>query len=221
MLSFSLTGCLDNDNDVDNEVTPSSIAFFYHGSPDAPDLDVLLDSKQLFSQSFKYTYHSNYVSITPGSHRIKFTPVNASNAYIDTAITFKENVAYSFFAVDSLESISFMAVEDSLALPSSGKANVRLINISPDAPAVDIVTTETNSSPLFTDLDFKNSTPFKEITSGKYTFKVKDTESGSELLSVSDITLQSGRIYTLILRGFSSPPSGNTNKLSLQIITNY
>lgn len=221
LLSVFLTGCIDNNNGEDYEPTPTSLAFFYHGSPDAPDMDIMIDGNRVFNQSIKYTYYSNYVSLTPGNHRVKFTPVNASNAYIDTALTFAQNKAYSLYTVNRLQDIDILVVEDSLEVPGAGKANIRLLNLSPDAPAVDVTTTAANSSALATDLDFKSSTDFSEITSGKYTFKVKNAETGNEILSVSDIQLQEGRIYTLVLRGFSTPPTGNTNNLSMQVITNY
>jgi hypothetical protein len=221
-LTVSLTGCMDNDNNLP-QPQPVAYVSFYHGSPNVPDLDLLIDNQRINSQAFKYTNYSNYLNFVPGSRKIKFTPTNAANAFIDTTLTFKENKVYSLFVVDRLQNVDLMVVQDSIIVPTAGKAGIRVVHLSPDAPAVDVVTTGTGSTPtpLFTNLNFKAAPLFKEFTSGTYTLQVKKAGTNEILLTVPNVALDSGKDYSLILRGFVTPPTGNTNVLSMQSIRNY
>lgn len=217
ILTLTLTGCLDKDKDT---AEPAKVAFvsFYHGSPDAPDLDILINSQRLNVLPFKYSDHSNYLSFLPGSRRIKFTPVNASNAYIDTALTFQVDKAYSLFVVDKLQQMDILVVKDSLVTPAAGNARVRIINLSPDSPEVDLASTGTSNTTLFSNLSFKEDSEFKEVTAGTYNFQIKKSGSADVVLSVPNVDLVAGRNFTLLFRGFGTPPAGNTKTLSLQVV---
>jgi hypothetical protein len=215
--TLSLTSCLDNKNEAP-QPQPRSFVSFYHGSPDAPDLDILINTQRLNTQPFKYSDYSNYVSFNPGSVRVKFTPLNAQNAYIDTALTFQQDKVYSVFVVNQLAQIDVLVLNDSLVTPAAGKAGIRFVNLSPDAPAVDVATTGTSATDLFSNVAFKGSTDFKELTAGKHTIQIKSAGGGEVLLPVPNVDLAPGRIYTFAFRGFVNPPAGNTKTLSLQLL---
>ncbi|WP_162053252.1 DUF4397 domain-containing protein [Pontibacter pamirensis] len=223
LLTISLTSCLDaqdSDNDV---VQPATYISIYHGAPDAPEFDIFVDNSRINSQAFKYANYSDYFNfITPGNHRLKFTPVNASNAFIDTALTFSEGKIYSLFAVNRLQNIELLALQDSLIILGTGEAGLRVVQLSPDAPALDIVMIKNNTSNSFTtNLEFKETTAFRKVASGTHTIQVRRAENQDVILSVPNITLESARNYSFIIRGFATPPTGNLNVLSLQVIRNY
>jgi hypothetical protein len=215
--SLSLTSCLDKDNESPAP-QPRSFVSFYHGSPDAPDLDILINTQKLNSQPFKYSEYSNYVSFNPGSVRVKFAPVNAVNAFIDTALTFQQDKVYSIFVVDQLAEIDVLVLKDSLVTPASGKAGIRFVHLSPDAPAVDVATTGTSAANLFSNVAFKGSTEFIQLTAGTHTLQVKNAGGSDVLLPVPNVDLTAGRIYTFVFRGFVTPPTGNTKTLSFQLL---
>ncbi|MGV3587852.1 MAG: DUF4397 domain-containing protein [Adhaeribacter sp.] len=220
VFSLSLTSCLDK-NDNAPEPMPVAYVTLYHGSPDAPDVDILVDNQRLNSQPFKYNNYSNYLNFLTGKRKFKFTPVNAANAYIDTTLTFKEDKLYSIFTVNRLQNIEILVVNDTVMTPASGKAGLRLIHLSPDAPAVDVVTTGTTGTSVAADLEFKEHTLFKDLASGSQTIQVKRAGTNEVLLTLSDVALTAGKSYSLLLRGFLTPPTGNTNILSGQLVTNY
>jgi hypothetical protein len=217
ILTFSLGGCFDKDNDV-QEPEPQSIVSFYHGSPDAPDLDILINTQRINSQPFGYSDYSNYVAFSPGTVRLKFAPVNAVNAFIDTALTFQQGKAYSLFVVDKFQQVDIMVVKDSLVAPAAGKARVRFINLSPDAPAVDVATTGASAANLFANVGFKGTTDFIDLTAGTHSLQVKAAGNGNVLLPVPNVDLGAGRIYTFVFRGFVTPPAGNTEGLKFQLL---
>lgn len=220
--AVSFTSCIDGyDADVP---APRSVTFLaiYHGAPNAPDVDIFFDNTRINNQGFKYADYSNYFDfITPGNHRLKSTPVNASNAYIDTALTFQENKVYSLFVVDQLQNIDLLVVKDRLVVPATNEVGLRILHLSPDAPAVDVVSSKSSSTPLFTNLDFKKDTLFRKVATGIQTIQVKRAGTGEVLLNVPNISLDPGRVYTFIIRGFTTPPAGISNVLSMQVIRNY
>ncbi|MBI5545986.1 MAG: DUF4397 domain-containing protein [Deltaproteobacteria bacterium] len=53
-----------------------------------------------------------------------------------------------------------------------GKASLRVVNASPDAPAVDVYTAG-NSSPLFTDLSYGQTSDYRNLDAGTYTLEIR------------------------------------------------
>ena len=221
ILTVSLSSCKDKEDNTPEPQPPLAFALLYQASPDAPDMDVLVGSTRINNQAFRYSNASNYLEFTPGDTRFRFNPINASNSYVDSTVTLSENKAYSLFTVGRFENIELLVVEDSLRNPAAGKSLIRFIHVSPDAPAVDIVTTGTNGTTLFSDIAFKGSTEFEEITAGANSFQIRRAGGEEVLLSLTNHTLVAGRIYTILLRGFQTRPEGNTNSLSIQVFQNF
>ncbi len=210
-----MTSCLDDDQA--NEPIPVAYVSLYHASPNAPELDVFVDDRQV--NRLEFTDYTGYLNFYTGNRHFEISPLNASNALIDTTVTFTNGAFYSIFIVNNLSNVETLTVLDSASAPSSGKAKIRFINLSPDAGAFD-VTVDESSSPLFAGQAFKTSSNFVELDAAESSFVLKASGGSDELVSVSDAELQAGKFYTIIARGFVTPPSGNNNELSLEIITN-
>ncbi|CAM3484759.1 DUF4397 domain-containing protein [Pontibacter korlensis] len=106
---------------------------------------------------------------------------------------------------------------DDLTAPASGKAHVRFVHLSPDAPNVDVVVQ--GGPVLFSDMEFKEASAFTPVDAGSYTVEVQPVNSDDAAVSAT-LNLQSGKIYTVFARGFLSPPSGNMNMLGAEVIEN-
>lgn len=217
VLTFSMAGCMDKENEAPEPEVRSFVSF-YQASPDAPDLDILINNRPANNQPFKYTNFYSYSRFTPGEYEFKITPANAANVLTDITHTFEKDAVYSMFTVGRYQNLEIMVVKDSIATPESGKAGIRVVHLSPDAPAVNIATTGTGAATLSENLDFKDITSFIQVAGGTQSFQVTEAENNEVLLSVPNLNVQAGRVYTFVLRGFSTPPAGNTNVLSLQVI---
>jgi Domain of unknown function (DUF4397) len=215
-LVLLMASCLDEDDQA-NEPIPVAYVSIYHGSPNAPELDVFVDDRQV--NRLEFTDYTGYLNFYTGDRHFEINPFNASNALIDTTVTFTDGAFYSIFIVNNLSNVEALTVRDSASAPSSGKVKIRFINLSPDAGAFDVTATE-GSAPLFAGQAFKQPSNFVEIDAAESSFVLKPAEGSDELVSVSDVELQPGKFYTIIARGFATPPSGNNNELSLEIITN-
>ncbi|MDP1171657.1 DUF4397 domain-containing protein, partial [Klebsiella pneumoniae] len=85
---------------------------------------------------------------------------------IEGDILFNAYKDYSVFAVNNVSSIEPLILEDNLSMTANGKAHLRFIHLSPDAPAVDI--TLTNGMILFGNVSFKSYSEFTPFDAGTY-----------------------------------------------------
>jgi len=213
VVMLSLTSCFDDEG----EPTPVAYVSIFHASPDAPDLDVVLDNQPIFNQPLEYTDYTGYRQFFTGNRSLAFNPFNANNVLLDTTYNFQPNKAYSVFVAGEVDDLSALIVEDQADEPAEGNALVRLIHLSPDAPAVDFIVGD-EDTPLFSDQAFKEATDFTEVAADTYELTVTAVDGSEALVSVPDAELEEGDIYTIIVRGFADPPAGNTNDLSIQIV---
>lgn len=213
---FAATSCLDDDDDP--VVVPVAFVSLYHGSPDAPHLDIEVDNRQINFNPFEYTQYSGYLRFYTGDRNLRFGPYAASNTVLDTTVNFEPDKAYSVFVVDEYEDASIVVLNDNSDAPSTGNAKLRVINLAPDAHQFDLV--ENQSNVVADALSFGETTDFMEIEAAEYDFQLRDSGNDAVMLTIPDINLQSGYFYTAIIRGYVTPPGGNSNVLSMQIVVN-
>lgn len=217
VLVFSLTSC-NNDDDDDYVAPPVAYVSLYHASPNASGLNIIVDNRQINSYPFSYSQNTGYRRFYTGARDLKFTPYNANNSVVDTTTTFEPGRAYSVFITGSYPSIEALILEDNSDQPAAGSAKLRIVHLSPDAPALDIFA-QSDEAALVEAQDYKSASEFLEVDAGLYDFDVKDQE-GNTLLNVDDISISSGIYYTLVVKGFSTPPNGNENYLSAEVLVN-
>lgn len=211
-----LMSCMDEGDDFVSQPMEVAYVSIYHASPDAPAFDILVDGRVINRNPFDYTSYSGYLNFFTGQREIQFNIVNADNAVIDTTFNLEDGKAYSLFAIDRFPEVEALLVVDSAGTPAQGKAMVRFVHLSPDAPAFDVALNET--TPLFAGMAFRESSDFQEIDADTYTINLKNEGQAETELSVDDVEILPGRFYTIVTRGFAIPPEGNDNLLSVEIL---
>ena len=217
LLTLTISACSSDDEDI----TPVEVAYvsLYQASPDAPKMDIKVSNRQINYYPFEYTDNTGYLRFYPGSRELSFSPANADNIVADTSLIFQPNGAYSVFAVDDFENLRFLKLEDNSPAPETGKAMVRFVNLSPDAPALDLMS-DTGIDPWFEDQAFIENSEFMEVNANSYNLTVKSSDDENISLNLPNVELQNGWFYTIIVRGYNTPPSGNSNVLSAEILVN-
>jgi hypothetical protein len=90
--------------------------------------------------------------------------------------------------------------------------------LSPDSPEMSVSAVNNASGViLFEGVSFKHATAFKPVDAASTSFEIKNA-NGVKVLSAAGISLQPGRFHTIITRGFSNPPAGNSNVLSMEVL---
>jgi hypothetical protein len=217
-LVFMASCSLNNDSpDNSQPITPLSYVSLYNASPDAPALTVSVDNKYV-GTGLRYGDYSGYLPFHTGERTLQFGPANADNVAVDTTLTLAEGKVYSLFIADQYSKASLVVIDDTSPVPAAGKAMVRLVNLSSDAGAMQ-VNLKNDGSSLIAAKQFKQASAFTEIIAENYDLEVVQA-NGSVKLSVPSITFQPGKFYSIVVKGYNAPPSGNTNVLSAQLIEN-
>ena len=215
VLLVLLASCMDDSDDYVSEPVEVAYVNIYHAGPDAPDMDIVVDGRVINTYPFGYTTSSGYLNFFTGDRSMQFRAQNAANALIDTTFNLVDGRAYSLFAINRLADIEALLVVDSAAAPASGKAMVRFVHLSPDAPALSV---SAQGVDLFNEVSFREAAAFREIDAKTYTFQLTAADGADVALSTGNVEVKPGQYYTLIVRGFATPPAGNSNVLSVEVL---
>jgi hypothetical protein len=186
-----------------------------HASPDAPGVDLLVDNT-VAGTNLTFPNNTGYLTVPSGTRNVKVNVTGTMTTVIEANVPFMQARNYSVFAINSVANIEPLLIEDDLTAPAQGKAHVRFIHLSPDAPAVDI--TLTDGTVVFGNRAFKDFTAFTPLDAGTYDLQVRVAGTSTVALDLPGITVESGKIYTVFARGFLS--GSGTQALGAQIIVN-
>jgi hypothetical protein len=163
--SSIMVGCSDSD-----ESTSKARVRVMHASYDAPAVNVNIDGATAIN-SLAYGAASAYAEIEAGTRAIDVLPAAGGNAVISAELPFAANTDSTVYAVNMLGSIEAIVSTDERTA-SAGKAKVRFIHASPDAPAVDIKLDTGDGTAVFSNIAFKGISPYAEVDPGTYNFVV-------------------------------------------------
>lgn len=217
MLVFGITvftGCSD-DEEVVAPMPSTSKVLVTHASPDAPGVDILVDNA-VAASNLTFPNSVGYAELNSGTRNVKVNVTGTSTTALEANLPLEANKNYSVFAVNSVSAIEAIVLEDDLTTPASGKAHVRFIHLSPDAPAVDI--TLTDGTIVFGDYTFKEASAFTPLDAATYNLQVRLAGTSTVVLELPNIALTAGKIYTVFAKGFVA--GTGTQALGAQIIVN-
>ncbi len=187
-----------------------------HASPNAPGVDLLVDNSKQNSSALTYPNNTGYLKVESGTRNIKVNVTGTATSVITADLNLEKDKNYSVFAIDSVSKISALVVSDDLTTPASGKAHVRFIHLSPNAPAVDVAVT--GGGVVFGNKSFKDFTAFTPLDAGTYNLEVRLAGTATVALPLPGITLQAGKIYTVFAKGFAG--GAGAQALGAEIIVN-
>lgn len=217
MLVFGITvftGCSD-DEQVVAPMPSTSKVLVTHASPDAPGVDILVDNT-VAATNLTFPNSVGYAELAAGTRNIKVNVTGTSTTALQANLPLEANKNYSIFAVNTVSSIEAIVLEDNLTAPASGKAHVRFIHLSPDAPAVDITTT--SGAVVFGNYTFKQASAFTPLDAGTYDLQVRLAGTSTVVLDLPGIALAPGKIYTVFAKGLVG--GSGVQALGAQIIVN-
>ena len=213
-VSMVMISCSDDDNPV--VPTDKATVMVVHASPNAPAVDLLVDNN-VAGSGLAFPNNTAYLSVDAGTRNVKVNVAGTSTTVINADLSLTANDSYTVFAVDSVSKISTVVLNDNLAAPAAGKAHVRFVHLSPNAPAVNI--TLTNGTIVFGNNAFKQATDFTPLDAVTYDLQVRDAATNNTVvLDLPGIALTNGKIYTVFAKGFLGGTGAQA--LGAQIIVN-
>jgi LPXTG-motif cell wall-anchored protein len=172
-----------------------------HASPDAPAVDVWVNGNVAFSNA-PFQGITDYAALDAGSYQVQVTPTGATEpVVIDATLDLSGGTDYTVVAVGQLANIEPLVLVDNNSAPAAGKAHVRFVHASPDAPAVDIAVT--GGPVLFSNVPFKGVGDYLPVDAGTYDLEARLAGTETVALSVPGVQLNEGTVYTIFAMGLA------------------
>jgi hypothetical protein len=102
-----------------------------HASPDAPNVDVLVDGAVAFENA-PFRGITEYASLSPGTYNVQVVPSGATApVVIDEDLTLQPRQDYTVLAVDTLDSIMPLVLRDRNTWVPKYGSRLRFVHASP------------------------------------------------------------------------------------------
>lgn len=170
-----------------------------HAVPDAPNVDVYAN-KEIIAMNLPYGQSSKYIAVPEGNYEISVYPAGTKNTPIlRNMLNIVPNSVQTVAAVDTLDTISLLAIPDSMMPSNPSKSMVRFSHLSPNAPAVDI--TLPDGTALFKNVSFKQLTPYIAVPPENYTLQARLAGTPTVVLTVPNVKLDPKMFNTVYAIG--------------------
>jgi hypothetical protein len=145
-----------------------------HASPDAPNVDVYADGGKILSD-VPFGGLSDYLSVPAKTYAIRVCAAGSdgtvdANCPIITDLAVAAGKKYTVAASDLVAQIKANVFVDG-GSPVAGKAKVRVVHLSADTPAVDVLTQD-GSATVVDNLSYPDATGYLALDPGSYDLKV-------------------------------------------------
>jgi hypothetical protein len=158
----------------------------FHASPDAPNVDVLIDGGRVL-ENVPYSAASDFLGIDAGDRRVQVNVTGTEISAIDTHAVFAENTEYMIVAADKVSQITGLIFTANRTTPEPGTARVRVLHAAASAPSVDVYVTApeaaiANAQPTLSNVPFKAISDYLTVTAGTYDVSV--TVAGTKTVAI-------------------------------------
>ncbi|MBC7827306.1 MAG: DUF4397 domain-containing protein, partial [Chitinophagaceae bacterium] len=205
-----LSACKKNsDNTVD---IPVAGLMAFNLSPDKPALGIALSGNLVTNSPLAYTnYTGDYRNIYPGDRSVKSYDFEKDTTLISSNFNFETKKYYSLFVVGNNGAYKNVIVHDDIDSLPSAQAYIRYINAIPDSSTPTVIV-KANGNNVFNSLaPFTTVSGFTAVNAGDVNVAVAN---GNTISANRTITVENGRIYTVLLVGV---PGATDNLKAVQI----
>jgi hypothetical protein len=191
----------------DSRVThTNSFVRVLHASPDAPGVDIYVNNNPV-ARDVTYKEFTEYIPIAGGLYNIKVYPTGkTTNPVIDQNVNIPPRSIFTIAATGMIEDIGLTLVLEPPINRLPGQTFIRFAHLSPNTPHVDI--TLPNGTKLFSDIEYKEISDYIPVRPGKYEIQARQAGTNNIVLTVPNINLRPGNIYTFYAVGLMNgqPP---------------
>jgi hypothetical protein len=215
LLSLLLTSCLKDNSTYFNP--PVALVSFFQASPDEPALDLYFNNNRVNWNPISYGSGLDYFRAYAGQRTAIFYMQNTMNKIFSDTLSLKPNAVYSIFLTNTPATPDFVVLNDTINQPANNTASIRFINLSPDAPAVDLAL---NDTVKISNKTYRGHSSFIPVAGNKtYNFEVLQKGTTTVLATLANVSLTTGSVYTIMLTGLSTGTT-SADKLSVYYVSN-
>lgn len=170
-----------------------------HASPDTPPMDLFVDNQPVL-RDVAFAAIGDYQDWPAGSHTIAVAPAGQGieAAVASERLDLEAGTAYSL-AVVLLNNRNFVQLTDDLTAPPAGKARVRVLHFSPDAPGADVEVI--NGPKLAQNVAFGTASPYQTVDATSYDLRLVTSGNNTVIVQLPATTLSAGTIYDAVAIG--------------------
>lgn len=178
-----------------------------HTVPDAPTVNVLVNGKLAFSK-VAFADISDYLEFKERVYSISFVSATTPSIPIfETAVGLRAGRNYTLAITGKLALIETLLLDDPTNLSTTGQPQIRFVNLSANAPAVNVLAKNGIEATLFSDVSFMNSPTYVPLKSGQYDISLEVAQTERVTLQAPNLTFEPGHHYTIFAVGlFASQP---------------
>ena len=173
--TWALAGCSDDDPTAPIVSEDPAQLRAIHLSPDAPGVDVFLNSAaQAAVSGLQFEQGTGYLNVDAGTYQIDVSPAGrpANESVLSVpGLQLSAGTSYTAVAYNSLGSITALALVDDESNLASGSIRVRAIHTAPGVGQVDIWNIPMSGSPsmLYENVDFGAVGGYLDLPADAYT----------------------------------------------------
>lgn len=192
---ISLSSCKKHDPDV--VVNGEAKVKMINAAQTEADQDVFVDGGKRSTAALAFGQTTDYLKVASGNRTIRF--MGSANLETESALNFTPSLTYSTFLVNDRNGArEIVKYEDNLSNTESGKAKIKLINLTP------YFTTGINVS-VQAGTQFVNGLLFKEASSyfsvdADLNLRYNVVGSGN-IKTIDNANFVAGKIYTIWFSG--------------------
>jgi hypothetical protein len=196
-----------------NSVAAGSVrAQVLHAAPDAPPVDVYVTApgallaQEVSLGSFAFGESLGPVEVPAGDYQIRVTlPSDPTTVVYDSGtISLADGSDLLISAVANTGpgaapiSLIVAGGVGGFTLPDvATPAEVRVIHVSPDAPAVDVIVNDDFANPVLANVPYPAFSNYLSLAPGAYNFKVTAAGNPSAIVIDADVDLTAGQQYSV------------------------
>jgi len=211
--------------------TINSFIRFLHASPGTPVIDIYYnDNGNLSVENLDYTEISKFLVTGPDNNNVRVFPAgDNTNPIVDTSVNIPPSEAINLAIIGTQPNVEILPITQSLLNIDPAEVKIRFVNLSEDAPPLDVMFLEGNGE--FSNVEYKQITDYITVAPGTYTLEAKQAEDDI-IFTRKEIILQGGKAYTVYAVGLvndspfleliyyeDKPPVIDDNKWSNEKIT--
>lgn len=176
----------------------------------------IINGSSISSAALPFGGSTTYTTYLSGVNTLKFTSESNAESLLTKTISLAAGTYSSFYLINKPGALDGLMISDDLSLPAADKAYIRYINLSPDAPAMDLAKTG-EATPLITNKTYKTASAFIAVSPGTYTFDAKETDTGTIKATSTSAIFTAGYHYDIICGGLINP--ANDTERAINVVT--
>ena len=213
LLAVSISSCAKSSNNPNTTTAPFGVLSVVAAAPDAPAADFYINSSLVNAAPLIYGNYLPYFRLITGSVKAGFFDTGGLTPIAIDTINIKANQAYTLFFANTAAKHDLVFVNDTVVTPANSGASIRLANMSPDAPNIDLVI---SGKVIIANKSYKQVSSFISIPNEPNdTLKIVQTGTQNVLASVTAVTIPSGGVFTIWLYGLANGTPDQALKANL------